>query len=232
MEERLIPNKHGPGLILIFILLLLILPSLLSAGSNQNSFNTNKMIAHSKLSIFVSVDDNPVIKSNNSSQKKDKAFVLNMNSYTFDSSSAPYTTDLYNSSLKNNKAQKFNKTIKDVVGFFVRYFQSHDTNDDATSEDNSHYFLKSNCPGKDTRLKEFDINLTVDVGADNGLNSVKAQSYCFSTNFNAIYHSETDDVEIGLTNDHLNNYFGEGIRLELLTNPMERAGGILVSMDL
>ncbi len=234
MRKRLTQNKHGPGQILIILLFLFIFASTSVADNNQKEKKSTSSDSSSKLSISVSMDDSPILKSRNTQGKKDNAFVLDTDAYTFNQSGITFDSSLYSSSLKNNEIERFNRTVKTVASFFIRYF--HNSGSESSSSKDSNYFMKSKSPGKNVKFRDFDVNLSFDVGTDRAsivkMNSVKAESYLFSTYFNAMYSNETDDLEFGITNDFLNSYLGDGIRLEFMTNPLEGAGGLLLSVEL
>ncbi len=81
---------------------------------------------------------------------------------------------------------------------------------------------------------DFEFNLSLNIGRDeeNSLKiaSTKLESYWHQIHLKAVYQFEKNEINLGLSNDYINNLLLEGMEIEFQANPSVGSRGIFLKM--
>ncbi len=130
-------------------------------------------------------------------------------------------------------SNKIGKAIDQVSDYFFRYFSVEDY---SLNDPEARFRLKSKINFYRQDPKDFDLNLSFNIGyhsADNlNIDAIRIESFLNHTFVTTIYHYETKEIELGLSNVMINKLLFEGMKLEIQTNPYMNSGAVLLTMTM
>lgn len=128
---------------------------------------------------------------------------------------------------------KFGEKLKQVTGYFLKYFNVEDLSSDETVTSS---LLKSKVDISKENTNEFEFNLSLNIGSGVDtlvkMSAVKMESYWYRTYVNAVYNYEKSEIELGVSSAYINEYLLDGMKLEVQANPSEGSGAVLLTMSL
>lgn len=127
---------------------------------------------------------------------------------------------------------KIEKYLQRTADRILQYFSV----DNSTDGEVVSSLLKTHLPDDTMRKSmDYDFSLSFNVGYDSdqviNINAVKVSSYLFSTYLDAVYDCRNSGLDLFFSNDYLNDYLLNGMKLEFQMSPTKSSGAVLVTMN-
>ena len=237
MKKKINPTQYSQGVILFFLFFITLFASKVFAQELENKTGQNIVFSTTVLSIAANVSsDRLSVSYNGLSTGSGLLFQSDTKAYDLELSGLP--GGALNKLDEEKAPLKFDKKLKQMTQYFLRYFN---VDDFLTDDENSKFLLtgKVNTSPMDSNQMnpdDFEFNLSFNVGYDNDtilkMNAIKLVSYWHHTFVNAVYHPEKKELEFGLSSAYINNCLVDGMRLEFQANPGAGSGAVLLTMNL
>ncbi|MBU1341481.1 MAG: hypothetical protein KKE44_00970 [Proteobacteria bacterium] len=168
------------------------------------------------------------ISNNGISKDNDFLFEAKRKSLSFETSTS-LNAD-FDGLAKEDSLLKIGSTLKQAACYFFRYFEMDDV---AATNEKTKFFLRSKVDADEINSKNFEFKVFFNIGYDDDtfltMNAIKLKSLWHHTYFNAVYHYEKNEFEIGLSNAFINKYLLNGMKLEFQANPSAGSGAVLLT---
>ena len=132
---------------------------------------------------------------------------------------------------KKGISYEIGNAIDQMSGYCFRHFSVEDY---SSNDPDARFRLKSRIRAFRQDLKDFDLNLSFDIGyhsPDNlNIDAIRIESFFNYTFVTTIYHYEKKEIELGLSNVMINKLLLDGMKLEIQTNPSMNSGAVLLTM--
>ena len=131
------------------------------------------------------------------------------------------------------KYKRMGDKIKMVGRHVLRYFYFDQVGCMDTENPLS---MKTRVHANEYAPDDMDVNVSVNVGVNEDtndfiINEVKVSSFGFSTYLDAVYNYRKDQINLYLSNMHLNELLLEGMKLEFQVQPEENSGAVVLNMS-